>query len=100
MAVSENEFEAAANTMAAAVSSLLEIGGGDSPTKRAALLTRAQLVLTTAICQQALESAVTEEELPQEDVQTIARILRDALIAAEEERRRMELVYSVGGVKQ
>ena len=71
-----------------------------SPTMRAALLTRAQLFLTTAICRQTLESMSLNDELPEQDIRDIARILQQALLDAEKKRHQMELLYLVNGEKQ
>lgn len=71
-----------------------------SPTMRAALLTRAQLFLTTAICRQTLESMATNDELPGHEVSDIARILQQALLDAEKQRHQMEMLYLVNGEKQ
>lgn len=71
-----------------------------SPATRAALLTRAQLFLTTAICQQTLESMAANEDLLEEHLSDIGRILQQALLDAEEQRHRMEMLYLVGGQKQ
>lgn len=98
MPVSEVEFERAVKIVTDAVDAILSLDV--SPTKRAAFLTRASFVTTTAICRQVLESNATREELPDEDLQAITRIMCAALMAAEKERALMEALYSVGGVKQ